>query len=299
MPLISIGMPVFNDKKFIRKALDSLLSQSFKDFELIISDDCSSDGSAEVCLAYAKQDKRIKYTRQEENIGISRNMKFLLERAAGKYFMWAANDDIWDKQFLEILVAGLESKQDAIVAFSPICFIDESDEIIRGCQARFTDYSGPTPLLRLRKLINIFDDGFGYGLFRRDKIMDVQFPVWWWINKKTAYNNIYPTLCFYLTKGDYILCGDRPLWYNRIKENENIHHKLPFANSYIKGALAFSLRKFNLFWVSCREIRRAGGSLKLALMVYPKIFYKWFLRPSIGNFIRQYKQFKEGKLRFL
>ncbi|HEY4935129.1 MAG TPA: glycosyltransferase family 2 protein [Puia sp.] len=298
MPLVSIGMPVFNDKKFIHKAVNSLLLQTFTDFELIMSDDCSFDGSSEICVAYARQDERIKYIRQNENIGISRNMKFLLNTAAGKYFMWAANDDIWDKQFLETLLNGLESNPLAIVAFSPICFIDECDQIIREYPFRFTDYSGSSAYIRLHKLINIFDDGFGYGLFRREKIQEVEFPVWWWFNKKTAYNNIYPSLCFYLTKGNYVLCGNKPLWYNRLKEKENINHKEPYENSYIRGSFAFSLRKFNLFCFSCKEIIKAGGNAKLALTIFPEIFYKWFFRPSLGNFLRQYRPLREGKLKF-
>jgi glycosyltransferase involved in cell wall biosynthesis len=298
MPLVSIGMPVFNDKKFLCKAVESLISQSFKDFELIMSDDCSTDGSSEICKGYAQRDNRIRYIRQTENIGISRNMKFLLETASGKYFMWAANDDIWDEQFLETLHNGLENNRGAIVAFSPICFIDEDDQIIPEQPARYTDYSGASAYIRLRKLIDVFDDGFGYGLFDREKILRVEFPVWWWINRKTAYNNIYPTLCYYLTKGNYVLCGNRPLWFNRLKEKENIHHKEPFFNSYIRGTFAFSLRKFNLFWVSCKEILRAGGNAGLAFTIFPQIFYKWFFKPSVGNLIRQYKPLREGKLKF-
>jgi glycosyltransferase involved in cell wall biosynthesis len=298
MPQVSIGMPVFNDKKFITRAIESLLAQSFTDFELIMSDDCSTDGSSDICKAFAQRDQRIKYIRQPENIGISRNMKILLEAAVGKYFMWAANDDIWDKNFLKILLDGLENNPDAIVAFSPICFIDEDDQIIEEQPARYTDYSGASPYIRLRKLIDVFDDGFGYGLFERKKILHVKFPVWWWINRKTAYNNIYPTLCYYLTKGNYVLCGDKPLWYNRLKEKDNVHHKEPFFNSYIRGSFAFALRKFNLFWFSCREILRAGGNAGLAITIFPQIFYKWFFKPSIGNLVRQYKPFKEGKLKF-
>lgn len=291
-------MPVYNDRRFIQKALDSLLAQSFTDFELILSDDCSFDGSAEICQEYARNDIRIKYIRQKENLGISRNMKFLLDAAIGKYFMWAANDDFWDIHFLETLLKGFSNNNEIIVAFSPICFIDEFDNILKDPPARFTDYSGPSPYVRLRKLVNIFDDGFGYGLFVREKILNVEFPVWWWLNKKTAYNNIYPTLCYYLTKGNYILCGDTPLWFNRLKEKEHINHKEPFVNSYIRGTFAFSLRKFNLSWVSCREILRAGGNGKLAFAIFPEIFYKWFFRPSLGNFFRKFKTFREGKLRF-
>jgi glycosyltransferase involved in cell wall biosynthesis len=299
MPQVSIGMPVFNDKKFLQKAVDSLLSQTFSDFELIISDDCSSDGSAEICLAYAAHDSRIRYIRQHSNIGISKNMKFLLNEAKGKYFMWAANDDIWHGEFLETLIRGFDNRPDMIVAFCPVRFIDEKERQIENVPDRYTDYSGTTSLVRLNKLINIFDDAFGYGLFRREMIMEVEFPTWWWVNRTCAYNNIYPTLCYYLTKGDYILMGKQPLWFNRLKEEANINHKVPYGNTYLRGTLAFCLRKFNLFWISCRQIRRGGGSAGLLIRILPGIFYKWFLKPSLINFKVQTRQYRMGNLKFL
>ena len=76
-PLISIGMPVFNDRDFIERSIQSLLNQTFCNFELIISDDCSTDGSQDICLWYANLDSRIKYIRHAKNIGISNNIKFV------------------------------------------------------------------------------------------------------------------------------------------------------------------------------------------------------------------------------
>jgi glycosyltransferase involved in cell wall biosynthesis len=298
MPLISIGMPVFNDRQFLRPAIESLLAQTVGDFELILSDDGSTDGSAEICREYAVRDPRIRYIRQEVNLGISRNMKFLLRESRGEFFMWAADDDVWASDFLEKLVAGLRKKAAAIVAFCPYRFIDDTGEVIREYPARVIDYSGDSDLVRLRKLIRLFDDGFGYGLFRREMILDVEFPVWWGINRKTAYNNIYPTLCFYLTKGDFVLCGEETLWFNRIKRDENVHHKLPFPKSYLRGATAFALRKFNLFWVSLGEVVRAGGGRLLAIRILPELFYCWFLKPSLVNYCLQFKQWRKGHLSF-
>lgn len=101
LPTVSIGVPVFNGELFIAHALDSLLQQTYTDFELIISDNCSSDLTEKICRSYATRDKRIKYIRQQSNIGATQNFRFLLDQAAGKYFMWAAADDLWAKNFLE------------------------------------------------------------------------------------------------------------------------------------------------------------------------------------------------------
>ena len=77
--ILTIGMPVFNDILFIEQSIQSILNQSFKDFIFILSDDGATDGSAEICLEYAKQEPRIKYVKQKNNLGISKNMEFLLK----------------------------------------------------------------------------------------------------------------------------------------------------------------------------------------------------------------------------
>lgn len=215
---LSIGMPVFNDARFLPAALDSILNQSFRDFELIISDDLSTDGSADICKDYAARDPRIRYIRQQKNTGISANMKFLLEEARGKYFMWAANDDLWDADFISSLISSLEKDPASIVAFSPFTYIDEDSQVIEPAVIRTVDYAGENAFERVRKLTRIYDDGFGYGIFVREKILQVEFPRWIWPNHTCAYNNIYPSLFFYLTKGNFRLVGTKPLWFNRLKK---------------------------------------------------------------------------------
>lgn len=99
-PRVSIGMPVFNGEKYIRDALDSLLNQTFSDFELIISDNASTDRTEEICCEYASRDSRISYFRQTENNGAITNFQFVLDQASGEFFMWAAYDDLWSQNYL-------------------------------------------------------------------------------------------------------------------------------------------------------------------------------------------------------
>lgn len=113
-PLVSIGMPVYNGEKFIREALDSLLAQTFTDFELIISDNASTDSTEAICREYASRDARICYIRQTENMGAAQNFQFVLNQAGGKYFMWAAHDDIWDEKWLEVLLSAI-TPEDMVV----------------------------------------------------------------------------------------------------------------------------------------------------------------------------------------
>ena len=89
-PKLSIGMPIYNAEKFLRNRLDSLLSQTFSDFELIISDNASTDSTQHICKEYLSRDNRIQYIRQEKNIGLSSNFYFVLHKANSEYFFWAS-----------------------------------------------------------------------------------------------------------------------------------------------------------------------------------------------------------------
>jgi len=117
-PVVSIGMPVYNGEKYIREALESLLNQTFRNFELTISDNASTDETEKICKEYASRDKRIRYIRQLDNLGPVANFLLVFSEARGTYFMWAAHDDRWGDTFIERLVAVLESDKGCGLAFS-------------------------------------------------------------------------------------------------------------------------------------------------------------------------------------
>ncbi len=119
VPKVSIGMPVFNGEKFLSPVLDSLIGQSFLDFELIISDNASTDGTEQICREYAARDHRINYIRQPVNAGIVANFKFVQKKSRGEYFMWAASDDIRSLDFVELNVKFLSENPDYVASTSP------------------------------------------------------------------------------------------------------------------------------------------------------------------------------------
>jgi glycosyltransferase involved in cell wall biosynthesis len=108
LPKVSIGMPVYNGEPFIREALNSLLAQTYADFELIISDNGSTDSTQVICKEFAAKDARIRYVRQAENRGALANFQFVLDESVGEYFMWAAADDRWSNLFINTCVSVLE-----------------------------------------------------------------------------------------------------------------------------------------------------------------------------------------------
>ena len=128
--LVSIGLPTYNRAQFLRRALDLLLAQTYKNFELIISDNCSTDDTPKICEEYRKHDARIKYFRQKENIGITDNMSFVLNEARGDYFMWAADDDWWAPEFIEKLKIGLDYNVGCEVAMSSFLRIMPDGQLV-------------------------------------------------------------------------------------------------------------------------------------------------------------------------
>jgi len=106
-PVLSIGMPVYNGARYIKEALDSLLTQTYTDFELIISDNASTDETEAICREYASRDSRIRVVRHDENRGAIANFSYVLTQARGKFFMWAAHDDKWSSDYIDILLRAL------------------------------------------------------------------------------------------------------------------------------------------------------------------------------------------------
>ena len=117
---ISVGIPVYNGEKFIRKCIESVLQQTDRNFELIISDNASTDLTPDICKEFLNMDDRISFIRQNKNMGQNWNYNFLLEKAVGEYFVWVAADTFLLPEFLEKNIAVLESQDKAVGCISKI-----------------------------------------------------------------------------------------------------------------------------------------------------------------------------------
>lgn len=163
MPRVSIGLPVFNGENFLEEALESLLSQTYQDFELIISDNASTDKTREICEAYAVKDRRIQYYRNETNCGAARNYNLVFELATGDYFKWASHDDVCGPTYLERCVEILDVYPSVALCYPKTVMIDEGGKKIRNCEDNLHLQSS-TPHDRLRqfvKRVNLCNPVFG------------------------------------------------------------------------------------------------------------------------------------------
>ena len=149
-PCVSFGLPIYNGEEFIATALDSILSQTFANFELIISDNASTDNTQEICQEYAAKDGRIRYYRNQENIGAAPNYNRVFELAKGKYFKWVAHDDLLDPNFLEKCVTVLESCPEVVLCYSLVTFVDQQGQELKKSESNLLALNSSAPHERFR-----------------------------------------------------------------------------------------------------------------------------------------------------
>jgi len=129
--LVSIGLPVYNGAEYLAGSVESLLGQSYRRLELVISDNASTDFTETICRAFAQADERVVYSRLNENIGGVANHTRVFELARGEYFMWASSDDLWRRDYVERCVAVLHDSPSAVAAYALNANIDESGNVVK------------------------------------------------------------------------------------------------------------------------------------------------------------------------
>ncbi len=176
-PYVSIGLPVHNGVPFLTQAIESLLAQTFEDFEVIISDNASNDRTSDICQEYAEKDQRIRYYRNEQNLGAAYNYNRVFELARGKYFKWATHDDVCMADLIERCVEILDRDPSVVLCYSRSRYIDE-----HGNHLKFYSYKiesdSKKPNRRFRSLICVSYKSHSpneiFGLIRTRTLKETQ-----------------------------------------------------------------------------------------------------------------------------
>jgi glycosyltransferase involved in cell wall biosynthesis len=155
-PRLTVGLPVYNGASYVAESLDALLGQSFEDFELIISDNASTDATGDICRQYEKQDSRVRYHRQPRNIGLAPNHNFVVGEARGELFKWAAGDDLYGRDLLRLCVEAMDADPDVVLAHSYTAMIDGNGTVTAALGYPLATSSRSAPE-RFRSLL--FDSG--------------------------------------------------------------------------------------------------------------------------------------------
>jgi glycosyltransferase involved in cell wall biosynthesis len=125
VPRVSIGLTAFNSERYLEESIQSLLAQTFEDFELITSDNASTDRTKEISLAYAARDNRVRFVQNRLNIGVAGNFNQVFRLSSGEFFKWAAHDDLCARDFLFRCVEVLDRDPDVVLAYPRTVGIDE------------------------------------------------------------------------------------------------------------------------------------------------------------------------------
>ncbi|SDT58779.1 glycosyltransferase [Jiangella sp. DSM 45060] len=131
VPRLSLGMPLYNAERYVAQAFDGLLAQDFADFEIIVSDNASTDRTWEICEQYARRDPRIRLYRNPENLGAAYNYNRTVDLARGPLFRWVAYDDVCAPTLLRRCVDALDADADAILAYPQTMLIDDDGAPLR------------------------------------------------------------------------------------------------------------------------------------------------------------------------
>ena len=165
---VSLSLPVCNGERFIGAAVRSLLAQSFEDFELIITDNASSDATEQICREFATRDARLRYVRNERNIGAAANFNLGFKLASGEFFKWCAHDDFISGDFIEECVRALDENDADVLAYGRQQGVDQEGSLIPWLSCDAPDLHGCTPPHRFRMVYKVqgFDAAM-FGLIRR------------------------------------------------------------------------------------------------------------------------------------
>ncbi|HVT90330.1 MAG TPA: glycosyltransferase family 2 protein [Tepidisphaeraceae bacterium] len=153
-PRVSIGMPVRNGHRFIRQALDSLLAQTFTDFEIVICDNASTDQTEQICREYMARDSRVRYFRNSTNLGPAGNHNKCFNLSRGEYFRWHAHDDMCHPEYLSKCVELLDGDPSIVVAYPKVLIVDEVGAPLEQYDFH-PDTDGPDPARRFGALVLI------------------------------------------------------------------------------------------------------------------------------------------------
>lgn len=265
IPKITVGLIVYNGEKFIANAIESLLQQTYKNFEVIISDNNSNDKTGEICKKFCKFDDRLKYIKQEYNKGMIENHNFVLDKANGDYFIWMSHDDIFQPEFFSTCLREFETDKKLTAVFTSFSFIDKENNVLKSNLV--LDFESNTICGQLHKYWDISSCSLqGYsGWSARDIIMysltktviiknKFRLKNWNWPNKQVVTNHAHLIANFLLASGKFKCVKGYDLFHKRLRDPLSRNAKTSFykkVKEKILGcilALQLILRTFFLIY---------------------------------------------------
>jgi glycosyltransferase involved in cell wall biosynthesis len=293
VPYVSIGLPVYNGQAFIEAAVDSLLNQTFGDFELIICDNASTDNTEKICQAYASKDKRVRYYRNPRNLGAPMNYNRTVKLSRAKYFKWAAADDMHAPEYLEKCVKVLDNDPSVVLCHSKMDKIDENGKVT-GTYDHTMKVDSTNVVERFRDLISLKTNICFqiFGIMRSEVLLktplhgDYRGADANLLAELSLYGRIYEIPHYLFSRRDHSGSYTRKFCSDDKKKS-----------NYLKAQKAWWTGKSWLYYTNWKNfceffysVDRAPLKLKEKLLCYAEI-YRWVFREGwklFGNDIDQY-----------
>lgn len=269
--LVSIGLLIYNAEKYLKFAIESLLKQDYENFEIVISDNCSTDKTEEICRYYATQDNRIRYHRNSENIGAARNYDLVFRLSRGKYFAWASFDDIWHENFISKCVYHLEKYPNAVMCAPAIEFMNQDGSIItEGDLSLYDNFStlGMNYLQRFKALL--LREGWYsiFGLVRRKYLEDIKID-------RLNYGADVIILSDLIRQGDFVKYPEKLFYYRNFQNKTELDRYKTLDSP--SAERSFLYPNFSMYY----EIMLVA--LKGQNSVFKKLYAYFYLQGVIWN----------------
>lgn len=275
IPRVSIGVAVYNGERFLGETLESIKAQTFTDFEVIISDNASTDRTAEICRQYMEGDPRFRYHRNPKNLGFAPNYNLVFQLSSGEFFKWADYDDLLEPNFLERTVEVLDRHPEVVLCYPKVNIIDEFGAA-QGAHDPGPDATMADPAARFENLILRAQYAIQtMGLMRRSAIL------------QTALHGSYPSsdeifLAEMALEGPFFELSDRLLKV-RLHPQQSTRgaqasqrSRVAFFNSALKGKIV--LPKWQYLAASVDAVRHAPIDRPAKLHCYVTVL-RWTLIP--------------------
>lgn len=255
-PLVTVAVPTYNRVQGLERTLSCMLNQTYRNLEIIISDNCSPDPAVrELLEKFSQEDKRIKYYVQEKNLSIIPNFQFLLDKANGRYFMWAADDDNWDDNFIEVCLNGFQGEPEAVACISDVKIINKDGKENTGIITEGFMYSNL--YRRMFQWVRARGETryFFCGLFKTDIAKGCTLPNDWGGDQMFLLELISKGKFLYIPEQSnfYYYRGGSSTNLERIKRAFNIKNKFYYPESYVFRYAwhHFRFNHLNIFQKGC------------------------------------------------
>lgn len=261
LPLVTVGIPTYNRLDGLKKTLNCMANQTYKNLEILVSDNCSPNPEIKEYLeAFAKQDTRLKFVIQQENITIVPNFVYLLKNATGEFFIWAADDDNWELNFIEVCVNGLLQNKDVVLAMTDTVLetVDgktKESGLNRGFM-QDSIYSRSYNFIKS----NIGNKFFLCGVYRTEMVRNIHFDNSWGGEHLFLYEAIIRGKFLFVQNKSkfYYFLGGNSKSIESIKKAFNIKRRFAFIDAYVLRYIYYQFRisdiplhkKIKLFFVN-------------------------------------------------